>query len=175
MTAKAVYLVPLGAILICATQVKADGQPMIFTIARQAEWVTMSNGLPEMPEPKVIKATPAVSREGAPAHERFYSGRATKITLGVELGAWAADMALTCRNLANSGREWALPASTCGQAVALTAGFHATGEGVAYLLHRLGHHKLEQVPRWYLAFGNIYGTAYSSAHIYDPRIATPVD
>jgi len=134
--------------------------------------------LPDAPRPQV-QAEPAeetAERRRKVFHQRFYSGRATRITLGLELGAWVADMAYTCRNLASRhGSEDWLPTNTCAQTVALTAGFHAAGEGVAYLLHRLGHHKLEQIPRWYLTGGNVAGAAFTSANAWHPSHAYPMN
>jgi hypothetical protein len=134
---------------------------MITAIALLIAHSVVARPLPSMPEPKPIVQAPKPA-----LHGQFYSGKLTRYTLLAEGAAWSADMAYTCNNLSPHhglrGHEDWLPANTCGQVLAITAGFHVAGEGLAYLLHRSGHHKLEQVPRWYLTFGNAAGAVYSS-------------
>ena len=117
--------------------------------------------LPDAPAPKVEAAPKRVTNL-----HTFYGGRETRITIAVEVAAWGADMAATCRNFGQGGKETVLPAYNCAQVIGWTAAFHAAGEGLAYLLHATGHHRLEQVPRWYLTGGNLYGAAYTAAHYH---------
>jgi hypothetical protein len=145
--------------------------------------VAAANDPPDMPEPKV-QATQA-----EPAVRRFYT-RTTKIELSVEVAAMGTDIGISCQNLAqtatvyghltipgnpptfrvvpmtvHAGHEDWLPVSTCGQMILWQVGTHAVGEGLSYLLHRTGHHKLEHVLRFGFIAGNVSGTAYSFEHV----------
>jgi len=174
---KILSLVLWTTYLLGAGEARADGQVFSFMVAASTN-AKSTSALPDMPEPQIEAVVEVKATRGA--HQRFYSGRTSRITLALEVAAWTADMAYTCRNLndwhaGDHGHESWLPADNCGQTIALTAGFHAAGEGLAYLLHRLGHHKLEQIPRWYLTAGNIAGAAYSSANAWHPAHAGPVN
>jgi hypothetical protein len=110
----------------------------------------------ESPKPKIEAPLPA-------AAPRYWDTIA-KIELGAGVAAAAIDMRYTCPNLNAGGREYTLPAKTCGEAVAITAGLYAGAEGIAYLLHRTGHHKLERLPVLYLIGANVHGASFSASH-----------
>jgi hypothetical protein len=93
-----------------------------------------------------------------------YWDRANKIEFTAGMTLAAADMTQTCHNLAHGGHEEFLPTQNCGQAVAYTVGAYAAAEGVAYILHRTGHHKLERVPVGYMAAASARGIAFSKIH-----------
>ena len=93
-----------------------------------------------------------------------YWDRTNKIEFAAGATLAAADMTQTCRNLAHGGHEDFLPTQNCGQAVAFTVGVYAAAEGVAYILHRTGHHKLEHVPVAYMAAASTRGIVFSKIH-----------
>jgi len=127
-----------------------------------------ANELPLMPEPKADAVAHFIIREQRKAEQpKFYSKEA-KITLSLEVISWGLDLGITCNNLARGGREVNLPSNTCAGIIGMTAGFHFAGEGLAYLLHRTGHHRLEQAPRWYLTANSFYGAAFSAVHAHGP-------
>jgi hypothetical protein len=125
-----------------------------------------ANELLSTPEPKPDAVAHYILNEQRKAEQpKFYSKEA-KITLAAEIISWGLDLGFTCNNLAHGGREVNLPANDCARIIGLTAGFHVAGEGLAYLLHRTGHHRLEQAPRWYLTANSFYGAAFSAVHAH---------
>jgi hypothetical protein len=109
-------------------------------------WGARADELPDAPRPK--------------AHARFYD-RTAKAQLAVEAGALAWDETTTCRNLARGGTEQWLPTQSCAGVVGYQLLFAAAAEGAAYLLHRTNHHKLERIPRLYVAGAAVAGIAHS--------------
>lgn len=118
----------------------------------------------ESPKPKIETILPVRLSPPAPPIRIPYWDTINRLELGAGVAAAAVDMRYTCRNLDSGGREYTLPAHTCGQAIALTAGLYAGAEGLAYIFHRTGHHKLERIPVLYLIGANVHGAAYSAAH-----------
>lgn len=96
-------------------------------------------------------------------HHRFYD-RFAKVELAGAGSIAAADSVITCRFLARGQREMNLPTQSCAGMVGLQVGFYGAGEGLSFLLHRTGHHKLERLPRLYLAYGNASGIVFSARH-----------
>jgi hypothetical protein len=118
---------------------------------------------PKVLPPTIESPKPKIEAPAPPARIPYWD-TLNRIELGAGAAAAAVDMRYTCRNLDSGGREYTMPAHNCGQAVAFTVGLYAGAEGVAYLLHRTGHHKLERIPVLYLIGANIHGAAYSAAH-----------
>jgi hypothetical protein len=111
--------------------------------------------LPDAPKPKVHK---------------FYD-KPGKILLGSAAALAAADVGQSCHYMANGGYEmrtalnpW--PAKNCGMLSVQLFGQVAIQEGVAYFLHRTGHHKLERVTRFFSMEENVYGIIYTRKHQY---------
>lgn len=97
-----------------------------------------------------------------PVHA-FYD-RPAKIELAVASIAVAFDTAQTCHNLANGGREIWLPTQHCPQVTLLLLGQVAAQEGLAYVFHRTGHHKLERLIRLVTIEENTRAIIYSKQH-----------
>jgi hypothetical protein len=110
------------------------------------------------PQPRIESPQPK------PVAIHRYWDRANKIEFAAGASLAAADMTQTCRNLARGGHEEFLPTQNCGQAIAFTVGSYAAAEGVAYILHRTGHHKLERVPVAYMAAASARGIVFSKIH-----------
>jgi hypothetical protein len=100
----------------------------------------------------------------SPFTKHSFYDRFAKIELASAGTVAATDIAITCRFLARGQREMNLPTQSCSGTVGLQIGFYAAGEGLSYLLHRTGRHKLERLPRLYLAYGNAYGIAFTARH-----------
>ena len=107
-----------------------------------------------LPDAPVAKST---------AEHRFYD-RPGKLLLTAALTAAATDTAQTCRNLARGGREVFLPTQSCPQVNLFLFGEVLAQEGVAYLLHRHGRHKLERLIRLASITDNVSGLVYSRRH-----------
>jgi hypothetical protein len=107
--------------------------------------------LPDSPKPKV---------EPKPPIAQSYWHKQSKWVVAAEFTAMSGDLAITCRNLSIGGREFNWDSQSCGQMVGIQLGLFAGAQGAAWVLHRLGHHKLEQVPRLYFTAGNMYGFQY---------------
>jgi hypothetical protein len=114
--------------------------------------------------------TPRAARSGsrliadrsAPTHP-FYD-RFAKLELAAAGTLAATDSAITCRFLARGEREMNLPTQSCAGMVGFQLAFYGAGEGISFLLHRTGHHKLERLPRLYLGSSNAYGIAFTARH-----------
>ena len=121
-------------------------------------WVYTALGdeLPDMPKPKPVETYVA------PEH-KFYD-RQAKIELAAAITMAAFDIAQTCHNLANGGREYFLPTQSCAKTNALLFGQVAIQELIVYGLHRHGHHKLERYARLFTVGANLEGVIYSKAH-----------
>jgi hypothetical protein len=112
------------------------------------------NELPDMPAPKVIITKPVIHP---------FLDRPNKVEIIAIAGLWTFDMGQTCHNLAHGGRENYLTQS-CGSNIAITAGVNAGTVGLAWLLHRTGHHKLERLPMLWKAGDSISGIVFSKRH-----------
>lgn len=101
----------------------------------------------------------------APANSvhRFYDHPA-KIELAVATSAAAFDIGQTCHNLATGGREVWLPTQHCPQITLVLLGSVAAQEGIAYMFHRTGHHKLERLIRLFTIEENTRAIIYSKQH-----------
>jgi hypothetical protein len=96
------------------------------------------------------------------AIHRFWD-KPNKLEFGAMVGLAAFDMAQTCDNLANGGNESFLTQS-CPKDLAIILGVNAGTVGLAWLLHRTGHHKLERIPMLWKAGDSINGIVYSKQH-----------
>jgi len=104
------------------------------------------------------------SAVGAPIRQHSFYDRFAKLELAAAGSLAATDSVITCRFLARGQREMNLPTQSCAGMVGLQLGFYVAGEGLSFLLHRTGHHKLERLPRLYLGSGNAYGIAFTARH-----------
>lgn len=108
-----------------------------------------------------VLAAAFVTHSPAPVH-RFYD-KPAKIELTASLSLAAFDMGQTCHNLATGGREYWMTQSCAGD-IGIVLGVHAAQEGLAYLLHRTGHHHLERFTRLYTIQAHVRGILYSKQH-----------
>ena len=98
-----------------------------------------------------------------PSVHRPFWDRTNRIEFGVMISLAAFDMGQTCYGLARGAREINLTQS-CPKNVALTAAFDTGAVGLAWLLHRTGHRKLERIPMIWKAQDNLQGIIYSKRH-----------
>jgi hypothetical protein len=121
-----------------------------------------------MPTPKagteMLESQPV--RPKRPTHPFWDRTNKIEFSIGGAAAAW--DMTKTCKNLATpAGKEYNLPVSSCGGAVAFTIGEQAAAWSSAYVLHRTHHHKLERIPELFLIETNIQGAISSTVHSND--------
>jgi hypothetical protein len=101
----------------------------------------------------------------APEH-KFYD-RVGKIELGAAVAVAGFDAAQTCHGMITDPahtRELGSPAQHCAPLTLLLGAQVAVQEGVAYLLHRTHHHKIERVVRFFSIYENTKGIVYSQRH-----------
>jgi hypothetical protein len=129
-----------------------------------------ANELPDMPKPKVeadavvaVKAAKLVEPKSLTNDHKFWD-RTNKIEFAVGWTLFAFDAAQTCHNLANGGHEDFNKSQSCAANVAIMAGWQAGMFGVARLLHKTHHHKLERIPEAYLIANSVRGIVYSKQH-----------
>jgi hypothetical protein len=133
----------------------------------------------DAPEPKSA-AGPAnmffIQPEAHPTHH--FLDRQNLIMFSVATALRTADSAYTCsvgvgttdHNADGSitvHREDSLPVNSCHGVVLMNYAFAAMGLGGSYLLHRMGHHKLERVPSWIVASVPVFGIAYTATHQHE--------
>jgi len=134
------------------------------------------------PEPKLISATGAAPSSAAPiliqrkrplTHEFF--DRQNIISFSAAAAMRAADSAYTCavgvgtttRNADGSitvRHEDFMAVNSCHGVVLMNSAFTGAGIGGSYLLHKMGHHKLERLPNWIAASLPALGMAYTATH-----------
>lgn len=140
--------------------------------------------LVDAPEPKMIAATaaesaastasPIVIQRKRPMTHEFFDHQ-NIISFSAAAALRTADSAYTCavgvgtttRNADGSitvRREDFMSVNSCHGVVLLNAAFTGTGLGGSYLLHRMGHHKLERLPNWIVASLPALGIAYTATH-----------
>jgi hypothetical protein len=98
-----------------------------------------------------------------PNNRPFYD-KVAKIELGATVALTAADLAMTCDNLAHGGHEDWLPTQKCGTVIGIEIGGLALQEVLAYELHKRHHYKLERLVRLYLVQDRSRAIAYSWRH-----------
>lgn len=136
----------------------------------------------DAPEPKVIAATVDAASNATPiviqrkrvvTHEFF--DHQNIISFSAAAALRAADSAYTCavgvgtttRNADGSitvRHEDFMPVNSCHGVVLMNSAFAGAGLGGSYLLHRMGHHKLERLPNWIMASFPALGIAYTATH-----------
>ncbi len=129
---------------------------LLFALLGVGCGMCAANELPDSPVPKSIVTRPT------PQHR--YWNRETRVTIGVEGAAMAADLAYSCHNVANGGRELWLPVKDCKSIVAFQLGVHAGANLLSWGFHKAGWHKLERVPRIWMIVANTRGAAYTARH-----------
>lgn len=100
----------------------------------------------------------------SPVTEHHFYDRYAKIELAGAGSLAVADTVITCRFLARGQREMNRQIQSCGGMVGFQFAIYGAGEGLSFLLHKTGHHKLERLPRLYLGFGNAQGIVFSARH-----------
>lgn len=93
----------------------------------------------------------------------FYD-RPARIELGAAIVAASVDTGITCKNLANGGRELWLPTQRCRNVGLILVGQVAGQELVVFALHKLKIHKLERLGRLYTIEENTHGIEFSLRH-----------
>ena len=74
------------------------------------------------------------------------------------------DWAQSCQSLGHGSREVWMFTNSCFGLVGIGIGGQGLQTGIAYGLHRRGHHKLERVLPYIVTLGNVVGIAYSYRH-----------
>jgi len=143
--------------------------------------------LVDAPEPKMLAATANASEttmvaatarplliRPKPVMHNFFD-RKNMIAFSAAAAMRTADSAYTCavgvgtttHNADGSitvHREDSLPVNSCHGVVLLNSAFTGIGLGGSYLLHKMGHHKLERLPNWIVASVPAFGIAYTATH-----------
>jgi hypothetical protein len=112
--------------------------------------------LPDAPVPKPIEPSPVAAR---PYWDKWNKAEAVSM-----FSLASFDMAQTCHNLRNGGREVFLPTQRCTAIVGFIAGGEAGAIGLSLLLHKTGHHKLERIPMLIMVQADTRGIVYSKKH-----------
>jgi hypothetical protein len=135
----------------------------------------------DAPEPKLIAtagetasvASPILIRPKRTTHQFFdhqniisFSAAAVMRTVDSAYTC-AVGVGTTTRNADGSvtvRREDFMLVNSCHGVVLMNAAFTGTGLGGSYLLHKMGHHKLERLPNWIVASVPALGIAYTATH-----------
>lgn len=150
--------------------------------------------LVDAPEPKLIAATveaasttstasPIVIQRKRPATHEFFDHQ-NIISFSAAAAMRAADSAYTCavgvgtttRNADGSitvRHEDFMAVNSCHGVVLMNSAFTGAGLGGSYLLHKMGHHKLERLPNWIAASLPALGIAYTATHQHLHATAAP--
>jgi len=135
----------------------------------------------DAPEPKLMAApanaasaaSPILIQRKQPTHPFF--DRQNIVSFSAASVLRAADSAYTCavgvgtttHNADGSvtvRHEDFMPVNSCHGVVLMNSAFAGVGLGGSYLLHRMGHHKLERLPNWIVASFPALGIAYTATH-----------
>lgn len=135
----------------------------------------------DAPEPKIIAATaagtstasPILIERKRPTHEFFDHQNIMAFSAAAAMRA--ADSAYTCavgvgtttHNADGSitvRHEDFMTVNSCHGVVLVNTAFTGIGLGGSYLLHKMGHHKLERWPNWIVASVPALGIAYTATH-----------
>jgi len=143
--------------------------------------------LVDAPQPKMLAATANASETNMvtatarpllvrpkPVTHSFFD-RQNIIAFSAAAAMRTADSAYTCavgvgtttHNADGSitvHREESLPVNSCHGVVLMNSAFAGVGLGGSYLLHKMGHHKLERLPNWIVAAVPAFGIAYTATH-----------
>jgi len=170
---------------------------MIFVLAGMllSQRSALGQQLVDAPEPKMLAATADAPEakmvvptahplliHSKPVHEFF--DHKNIIAFSAAVAMRTADSAYTCavgvgtttRNADGSitvHREDSLPVNSCHGVVLLNSAFTGAGLGGSYLLHKMGHHKLERLPNWIVASVPAFGIAYTATHQHVRVAALP--
>jgi hypothetical protein len=129
--------------------------------------------LPDAPSATATTPTATAVGSAMPAH-RFLN-RPAKFALAGSAALVTADAVLTCRHLAAGGREVFLPTQSCAGVTAWLAGSFAAETGIAYLLHRTGHHRLERLAEIAAGVSSASGIGYTAAHPVEAEAPPPLE
>ena len=132
--------------------------------------------LVDAPEPKILAATarPLLIRPKPVTTHEFFD-RKNMIAFSAAAAMRTADSAYTCAvgvgttthnadGTITVHREDSLPVNSCHGVVLMNSAFTGIGLGGSYLLHKMGHHKLERLPNWIVAAVPAFGIAYTATH-----------
>jgi hypothetical protein len=140
-------LVSLIAASICQAQQLSKWDPIESANAQKA--------LPDAPEP--IKTQPTH------ANHRFLDTKG-KIANGANLALTTLDVVGTCRTLAAGGHEDWLATQHCSPSTALMYGYFALDVTLAYMFHRMRHHKLERIMEIVGPADSVAGIVYTKVN-----------
>ncbi|HEY6252408.1 MAG TPA: hypothetical protein VI685_20835, partial [Candidatus Angelobacter sp.] len=155
---------------------------MVFVGAMLLQRQAFAQHFVDAPEPKLISASASaastaspilIQRKRAATHE--FLDHQNMISFAAAASMRAADSAYTCavgvgtttRNADGSitvRHEDFMTVNSCHGVVLMNSGFTAAGLGGSYLLHKMGHHKLERLPNWIVASLPVLGIAYTATH-----------
>jgi len=146
---------------------------------------------PDAPEPKLMVDSSSVASSASPIliqrkrtvpHEFF--DHQNKIAFSAAAALRSADSAYTCavgvgtttHNADGSitvRREDFMTVNSCHGVVLMNSAFTGAGIGGSYLLHKMGHHKLERFTNWIAASIPALGIAYTATHQHVRAAAVP--
>jgi hypothetical protein len=127
-------------------------------------WCLLCSAVPNLGVERTNTFKGSGGLPGASQNPHQFYDRFAKLELAAAGTLAATDSAITCRFLARGQREMNLPTQSCAGMVGFQLAFYGAGEGLSFLLHRTGHHKLERLPRLYLGAGNAYGIRFTAKH-----------
>ena len=157
----------------------------VFAGAMLSSRPVLGQQLVDAPEPKLIAVTveaastasaasPIVIQRKRPTTHEFFDHQ-NIISFSAAAAMRAADSAYTCavgvgtttRNADGSitvRHEDFMTVNSCHGVVLVNSAFTGAGLGGSYLLHKMGHHKLERLPNWIVASVPALGIAYTATH-----------
>ena len=154
---------------------------VVFTGIMLLQSLAFGQQFVDAPEPRLMAApanaastaSPVLIQRKAPRHEFF--DRQNLISFSAAAAMRTADSAYTCavgvgtttHNADGSvtvRREDFMLVNSCHGVVLMNSAFAGVGLGGSYLLHKMGHHKLERLPNWISAAIPALGIAYTATH-----------
>jgi hypothetical protein len=138
--------------------------------------------LVEPPEPKLMAVTDAAASAASPiliqrkrptVHDFF--DHQNIISFSTAAAMRVADSAYTCAvgvgttthnpdGSVTVRHEDFMAVNSCRGVVLMNSAFTGVGLGGSYLLHKMGHHRLERLPNWIVASLPALGIAYTATH-----------
>jgi hypothetical protein len=121
-----------------------------------------ANELPESPRPTIQSSWPDKPAKPIWKEHRFWD-RANKVEAWTMAGLAGFDAGQTCHNISTGGHEYWLTQS-CAKDLAVIGAINTGTLGVAWLLHRTGHHKLERLPMLWKSGDSLHAIVFSKMH-----------
>ena len=154
---------------------------MVFACVMMFHSLAFGQQFVDAPEPKLMAAPASAAATASPiliqrkqvTHPFF--DRQNIISFSAAAALRTADSAYTCAvgvgttthnpdGSVTVRREDFMPVNSCHGVVLLNSAFAGIGLGGSYLLHSMGHHKLERLPNWIVASFPALGIAYTATH-----------